>query len=73
MGQQKRTTAPKTAKRKTGRPANTLTERSQLRHAPGEWEEWTALGQSLGFAGASAFLRKLGNDAVAKAKNGSPT
>lgn len=45
-----------------------MTERNQVRSIPGEWEEWQALALQLGFGGASPLLRKLGNEAVAKAK-----
>ena len=45
-----------------------------MRHGPGEWEAWTEHALSLGFGSASAWLRKLANDALAAAKaNGSPT
>lgn len=63
------------AKKKTGRRANgELTERSQVRHAPGEWEAWAEHASRLGFGGASPWLRKLANDALAAAKaNGTPS
>lgn len=61
--------ATATKKRKaTGGPRSALTERSMIRHAPGEWEAWERQAFQLGFGGVSGWLRKLANDAVAAAK-----
>ena len=64
MAQQK---AAAKRKKTGGRPAATLTERNQVRHAAGEWEAWTAYAMSLVFGGASPWLRSLANREIAAA------
>lgn len=67
---------PTTTKKKSkpSKPRSGLTERNQVRSAPGEWEAWQDHAATLGFGGASPWLRKLANDALAASKtNGSST
>lgn len=62
----KKPTKPK--QQRGGRRPDPLTERQQVRFAPGEWEAIQEHALANGFGGASAWIRRTALEALAAAK-----